>query len=149
MKWIYDPDAATAIEVASNLREQDEIEVQLSHGMAAYEAVKLSWSTSSICRGIALDDGTPVGLCGVVGHRIWMLGTSRLTETRRGRWQLCVEGRKWVDSCLAEVGGPLFNQVYAKNTDSIKWLRSLGFTVEKPRPFGPSAALFCDFWREN
>lgn len=147
MKWIYAPEASHVLDVADNLRPQDQLEVKLSHGVSPHEAVRTSWANSRICRGIALDDGTPVGLCGVVGHRIWMLGTPQLTATRKGRWQLCVEGRKWVDSCLDEVGGPLFNQVYSKNTESIRWLKVLGFTVDKPRPFGPSSALFCDFWR--
>ena len=54
-----------------------------------------------------------------------------------------------MDSCLKELEGPLFNQVYAKNIESIRWLQYLGFTVERPRPIGPSAALFCDFWRRS
>jgi len=149
MQWVYEPDVDHVLDVAENLRESDVQEVMLSHGCKARDAVTESWAYSDIVRGMATDDGVPCGLCGVVGQRIWMLGTDRLTENRRARWQLCVEGRKWVDTCLEELGGPLFNQVYSKNAESIKWLKLLGFTVERPRPFGPSAALFCDFWRAN
>ncbi len=147
MQWIMEPSASDAVWIGENLRPSDVEEVMLSHGMSAHEAVKSSYSESDICRGIASDDGEPVGLCGVVEHRIWMLGTPGLTATRRGRWQLIVEGRKWVDSCFEEVGGPLFNQVYSKNTESIRWLKMLGFTVDIPKPIGKSGALFCDFWR--
>ncbi len=149
MKWIMEPSASDAMAIANNLRSEDATEVMLSHGMYPFEAVKSSFCESDICRGIASDEGVPVGLCGVVGHRIWMLGTPELTATRRGRWQLIVEGRKWVDSCFEEVGGPLFNQVYSKNTESIRWLKMLGFTVDIPKPIGKSGALFCDFWRNN
>ena len=149
MKWIMEPSVSDAVLIGNNLRPSDATEVMLSDGMSPHEAVRSSYLGSDICRGIATDVGWPVGLCGVVGHRIWMLGTPELTATRRGRWQLIVEGRKWVDSCFEEVGGPLFNQVYSKNTESIRWLKMLGFTVESPRPIGPSGALFCDFWRDN
>ena len=149
MQWVYEPTADHVLDVAENLRESDVQEVMLSHGCNARDAVTESWAYSDIVRGMATDDGVPCGLCGVVGQRIWMLGTDRLTENRRARWQLCVEGRKWVDTCIEELGGPLFNQVYSKNAESIKWLKLLGFTVERPRPFGPSAALFCDFWRAS
>lgn len=147
MEWIMEPSASDAVAIANNLRPADATEVMLSHGMCPFEAVKSSFRESDVCRGIASDEGVPVGLCGVVGHRIWMLGTPDLTATRRGRWQLIVEGRKWVDSCFEEVGGPLFNQVYSKNTESIRWLKMLGFTVDIPKPIGKSGALFCDFWR--
>ena len=149
MKWIMEPSVSDAVLIGNNLRPSDATEVMLSDGMSPHEAVRSSYLGSDICRGIATDVGWPVGLCGVVGHRIWMLGTPELTATRRGRWQLIVEGRKWVDSCFEEVGGPLFNQVYSKNAESIRWLKMLGFTVDIPKPIGKSGALFCDFWRNS
>jgi hypothetical protein len=54
-----------------------------------------------------------------------------------------------VEYCLDRVGGPIGNDVYAKNKRSIRWLKHLGFQVEPPRPMGMSAALFCRFWREG
>ena len=148
MQWV-EPTAGHAIAVASNLRPDDALEVLLSHGATPIEAVQDSWEQSDILRAMATDSGVPCGLCGVVGHRIWMLGTPELTATRRARYQLCIDGRIWVDNCLKEVGGPLFNQVYSKNEESIKWLKYLGFMVEPPSPIGRSGALFCDFWRNN
>lgn len=149
MQWIYEPDSSHIVHVAENLRPADETEVRLSYRMSGRDVAIDSWAYSEIVRGMVTDDGEACGLCGVAGQRIWMLGTDRLTETRKARWQLCVEGRKWVDSCIEELQAPLFNQVYSKNTESIRWLKYLGFTVEAPRPIGPSAALFCDFWRRG
>ena len=94
MRWIYEPDSDHIIHVAEHVRESDEIEVHLSHQLSGRDAVIDSWAYSDIVRGMVTDDGEPCGLCGVVGQRIWMLGTDRLTETRKARWQLCVEGRK-------------------------------------------------------
>ena len=149
MKLIMEPSASDVMAIADNLRPADATEVMLSHGMDPFEAVRSSYCASDICHKIASDGGEPVGLCGVADHVIWMLGTPGLTATRRRRWQLIFEGRKWVDDRLIEMGGPLFNAVYSKNVKSIRWLKVLGFTVEKPRPMGPSGALFCDFWRNS
>ena len=149
MRWVLDPDPDHVLDVAENIRSADELEVHLSHQMSGREATIESWAYSDIVRGMVTDDGVACGLCGVVGQRIWMLGTDRLTESRRHRWQLCVQGRQWVDETIKELNAPLFNQVYSKNHESIRWLKYLGFTVERPRPIGLSGALFCDFWRNS
>jgi RimJ/RimL family protein N-acetyltransferase len=147
MRWA-DPTEERAAYIAGRLRKEDEFEVWLSHRMTPYEAVLISLAGSDVCRCIESNDGEPLGVTGVCGDRIWMLGTDRLTESKQNRWELVVCGREWVDHCLEVVGVPIGNHVYAKNERSIRWLRHLGFTVEHPEPFGPSAALFCPFWRE-
>jgi hypothetical protein len=146
MKWA-EPELNGVVYIAQNLRPEDRREVYLSDRVGPREAVLRSWCESQICRMIVMDDGEPAGLTGVNGDRIWMLGTPRLTSTRKGCLQLCREGRVWVEHCLQEVGRPLWNDVYSKNTQSIAWLRSLGFTVEQARPLGDSGALFRRFWR--
>jgi len=148
MRWA-DPTDARGCYIAGNLRRDDEIEVWLSHRLKPYEAVLNRISDSEVCRCIESDDGEPLAMTGVSGDRIWLLGTSRLTETKRNRWELVVCGREWVEHCLKVVGGPIGNHVYARNEQSIRWLRHLGFTVEHAEPFGPSAALFCPFWRAS
>jgi ribosomal protein S18 acetylase RimI-like enzyme len=146
MRWA-DPAEGLVYYVAANIRREDEREVWLSHHIPGPEAVVESWVQSDICRCIVTDDGEPVGVTGVVGDRIWLLGTEELTATRSRRLQLCREGRGWVEHCLKRVGGPIGNDVYHSNQASIRWLKHLGFTVEQPRPFGSSGALFCNFWR--
>jgi hypothetical protein len=147
MRWVR-PTAERVSHIAFNLRSDDKTEVWLSHHIAGDEAVFESWLSSEICRCIVTSDGEPVGVTGVCGDRIWLLGTEGLTATRSRRLQLCIEGRGWVEHCLKHVGGPIGNDVYAKNRMSIRWLRHLGFEVEEPRPIGLSGALFCRFWRE-
>ena len=133
--------------VANHIREEDATEVWLSHHVPGPEAVLASWKESTICAAIITEDGTPAGLTGVVGDRIWMLGTDALTATKERRLHLCTKGRGWVQHCLETVGAPIGNYVYAKNRRSIRWLRFLGFEVGVPQPYGPSAALFRPFWR--
>lgn len=133
--------------IGKHMRADDREEVALSHGVGPMAAAVTSFVHAKKHRGIACDDGTPCGITGVNGNLIWMLGTDRLTEDARGRRQLVTEGREWVDECVKECG-PLYNYVYAKNTTSIRWLSSLGFTVDHPEPYGSYAALFCRFWRD-
>jgi len=148
MRWA-DPTEERAYYVAANIRREDEQEVWLSHRMPGPDAVLESWASSDICRCIETSDGVPVGLTGVVGDRIWLLGTDELTATRSRRLQLCIEGRGWVEHCLEMVGGPIGNDVYASNRRSIRWLEHLGFHVDPPSPIGMSGALFSRFWRES
>ena len=147
MKW-GEATEEKAYWVAANLRREDEQEVWLSHRMPGPDAVMESWSHSELCRCIETSEGLPVGLTGVCGDRIWLLGTEELTASKHRRLQLCIEGRRWVEHCLERVGGPIWNDVYARNHRSIRWLKHLGFQVETPRPVGMSAALFCRFWRD-
>ena len=146
MKWA-DATQEAALHVSLNLREEDKIEVWLSHGSTPTQAVMWSWAESDICRCIASADGEPLALTGLVRNRIWLLGTEKLTATRERRLQLCKEGKMWVETCLERAGMAIGNDVYAKNTRSIRWLKHLGFEVATPRPMGPSAELFSEFWR--
>jgi len=146
MRWAK-PTEEKVLAIGQNLREEDRTEVWLSHQADGLEACFDSWELSDICRCIETDAGVPVGLTGLNGSRIWMLGTDELTATRRRRLQLCNEGRGWVEHCLDVAGMPIGNDVYAKNTASIRWLKHLGFTVADPRPMGHAAALFSEFWR--
>ena len=147
MRIVPAPARCFAEHIAFNMRIEDQEEIMLSHGITPDEAIHYSYSHSEICGGIEGDDGMPVGLTGVTGDRIWMLGTKEIASTKNHRLQLCLQGRKWVDSCLERVGEPIGNHVFAENKMSIRWLKFLGFTVAEPEPFGPFDALFCQFWR--
>jgi hypothetical protein len=133
--------------IGHHLREADCREVWLSDRLGPLEAVRQSWldSLETECHAVVDDDGVPVALCGVSkGGVIWMLCTDGLLATAANRRQFIREGKCWVNRCLQRYG-PLSNWVYAKNMGSIRWLKSLGFTVRQPAPFGPSCALFCMF----
>jgi len=141
--------------ISHNLREQDAKEVWLSDAMGPEEAVTVSWKASlrteryqdRECWAIVDDDGLPLGLCGVAsGGVIWLLATDGLFSSRANRRQFVRDGKPWVDQCIERYGA-LSNWVYAKNVDSIRWLKSLGFAVYDPAPRGSSCALFSYFER--
>lgn len=145
MRWALATSDAVDF-IGHNLREADCREVWLSDRLSPLEAVRQSCQASlgAECHAVIADE-VPVALCGVAeGGVIWMLCTDGLLATAANRRQFIREGKGWVDRCLQRYG-PLRNWVYAKNVDSIRWLKSLGFTVHPPAPFGPSCALFCRF----
>ena len=41
------------------------------------------------------------------------------------------------------------NYVYANHKASIRWLRSMGFSVDSPAPYGPLGSEFCLFWHRR
>lgn len=122
-------------------------EVAFSHGIAGDQAVWESWKSSLICRCIDADNGEPVGICGVNGTMIWLLGTEGLLATASHRQQFLRGGRLWVDELMAGGHQLLENWALASNRTSLRWLQHLGFTVDTAAPYGPSAQLFCHFWR--
>jgi len=147
MRWAHATSDVVEF-IGDNLREADRREVWLSDRLGPLEAVRQSWQASldHECHAV-IDDGVPVALCGVSkGGVIWLLCTDGLLATAANRRQFIREGKAWVNRCLQRYG-PLSNWVFAKNMGSIRWLKSLGFTVYPPAPFGPSCALFCMFER--
>tara|TARA_R100001460_G_scaffold16356_2_gene35742 strand:+ start:1534 stop:1980 length:447 start_codon:yes stop_codon:yes gene_type:complete len=146
---LIEPTTEFIEEVGFEMREADELEVRLSHDLDPLTAVIESAKNSDICKVIEGDNGNPVGLTGVTNQSIWLLGTDELTATKNHRKTLCIDGIKWVEYCLDKTKKPIGNWVYHENKSSIKWLKYLGFTVETPRPYGLSRALFCQFWRTN
>jgi hypothetical protein len=130
--------------VAENLRHQDADEVMLSDHVGPYEAVFTSWADSEVCRCIE-DKGIPLALVGLTpgetGGLIWMLATPGLFSTLAQKIQFLREGSDWIEALLDDYG-LLYNWVYSKNVKAIKLLRWLGFSIEPPAPYGPSAALF-------
>lgn len=154
MRWAI-PDQSQVDFIGHNLRAEDAAEVEASDGLGPLEAVRMSWALSTPhdedelreCRVIQSDDGVPLGICGVAaGGRIWMLCTDDLFSTRANRRQFLRDGKPWVDQCVERYGA-LSNWVSAKNVASIRWLKTLGFLVFPPEPYGPSCQLFCFFER--
>lgn len=147
MRLIDTPTRAEALYVARNLREIDQRELWASEGREPFIATMDAFRHADACIGIAGDDERMVGVAGVNGHVIWMLGTKGLTATQSHRRQLARGAKLWIASVVQErlqQRGQvlLHNWVHAKNIDSIRWLKSLGFAVHPPEPHGPSLQLF-------
>lgn len=143
---IVTPDLDHAVFVARNLRAADKFELQAAEGRHPQIACIAAFVESDEVIGIEGDDGQPCGLAGVNGHFIWMLGTDGLTGSPSHRRQLARGAREWIDSVVQsrlQSGAVLLhNWVCARNLESVRWLKSLGFEVFPPEPHGPSCQLF-------
>tara|TARA_Y100001973_G_scaffold7367_1_gene10267 strand:- start:80 stop:538 length:459 start_codon:yes stop_codon:yes gene_type:complete len=140
--------ADMVLDIGMNLRDSDEIEVQLSHGMSGLNACMDSYCHSSMFQVLEGDRGNPVGITGMWHNSIWFLATEECTATKSHCLQLCRLGRQWVDLCVAEVGETIGNYAYSENKKTLRWLKHLGFTIGEPEPYGVKEALFCKFWRD-
>jgi hypothetical protein len=147
MRWV-EPTRDRVEYVAQRLRKSDQDEVFNSDGITGEQAVWESWAESDLCRCIEGDDGTPVAICGVNKGVIWLLGTDELFASTSHVRQFIKGGKPWING-LVDDWGCLHNWVYGKNTQSMKWLRSLGFTIHPAEPYGPFSQLFCYFERRK
>ncbi len=143
-----DPTFAHVEYIADNLREQDRLEVYYSNGLTGFEAVLTSWKYSAERHCLEGDDGIPCAVCGVNEGIIWMLGTDSLTGTSNHKKQLVRFGKAWIDELIAGGEKLLHNWALSSNTKNIKFLKHLGFEMDKPAPMGRSGQLFNHFWRE-
>lgn len=71
----------------------------------------------------------------------WCLGTTQMT---RNAAEVIRHTRSWLEWVLPTYP-KLSNYVDARNRPSIRWLRSVGFTIDPPAPFGVSGLPFHHF----
>lgn len=140
--------------MAPLLRDADLQEIKAGAGwnMDPAELLKESVRRSSLV-WCALDEQGPVAIFGLaildaaLGIAApWMMGTPRLTGTHRR--QFVRQSREWVNQWAAQ-WKVLTNFVDARNKESIRWLKSLGFTIHPAQPFGPTGMLFRRFELRN
>jgi hypothetical protein len=138
-------DIATLV---ANLRALDRQEIDASHGGDPHEAVRHALAVSphrwamEVDGELALLGGVaPVSLVGGIGSP-WLLGT-RVLERRGGVLTRVCLGYRDLALGLYPV---LVNYVDARNTNSIRWLKRLGFAVaDEPTPYGPQRMPFYRF----
>lgn len=151
MRW--DPATEWRVShVARQLRKSDDLECRYAYAISGAEALWEAWRQSGTVHCISADDGEPLAIAGLNDTVIWLLGTDGLTSTPQRRTALALGGRRWTDSLLEEQRQrgttPLLeNWVFARNVESVRWLRNMGFFVATPQPMGRSAQLFSHVWR--
>ncbi len=142
------PTSDDIVYIAERMRDADVLEVAASCGRPPLRALAESVEQSSVCAAILLDD-VPAGIIGFayeggLGATAWMLGTDVLTSEAR---KMVVEGRRITDAWTHEVP-VLHNFVSVDHTDSIRWLKAIGFTVDPtPRPYGEFGMPHYYFWK--
>lgn len=137
--------------VAKHMRPEDRAEVWASSRATPEQALEDGFRSSLRCwtglvntEAVCIVGVAPGSLLTGVGIP-WMLCTPRLSRAVRPMLRL---SRPVVDT-MQDFFPVLVNFVDARNTDTIGWLRALGFTVEEPAPFGPDRMPFHRFVREK
>lgn len=137
--------------IAANMRDDDAAEVMASSGSTPYEAIIESIKRSKAVV-VASHKGVPLVIYGLVKPAIlsstgiiWMLGAEQSMAYPR---EFMVYTRRVLDEMLLECD-ELMNYVHGKNLRSIKWLKSLGFTIDEPEPYGVSKEMFHKFYMKR
>ena len=137
------------IELGPKLRKADLEEVKASSNMSGTDALLHGLSSSDECYTM-LDTktGEPIGMFGIVFFKAtpskspWMLATDKLTELHNSKVFL-KECTVWLD--YHNDGYCLFNEVDARNTVALQWLRWCGFQIINA--IERNNALFYEFVR--
>ncbi|SMG43219.1 hypothetical protein [Paraburkholderia susongensis] len=131
------------------LRVKDRVEIALSSGDTTVGVMLRSLEASDEAWVALNDQGELFGIYGVAEVQglgsPWMVATP---EVYRYQKELVKDGREWVKSILPKYSR-LFNFVHAENTQSIAWLRRLGFTIGELVPeYGAGRAPFYLFYQD-
>lgn len=128
--------------ILQNLREQDKNEVKLIYGENWFDKVWKDFKNLKTARIGYKNDNTPVVVFGVLPNGpvgiIGMLSTSDIEKEQKS---FLVLGKKWVKS-QGKKYKALENKVYSSNVKAIKWLKWMGFTVEKNLGLGDKFLKF-------
>jgi hypothetical protein len=137
--------------LATRLRKMDLKEIAAGSGRFPRAVLRSGLRTSVFCR-VGLADGEPICIYGVraasalsVEAIVWMLGTDQLHK----------HAMKFGRECGIQVKEMLkdfkviLNYCHAENKLTIRWLKWLGFTLNKPKPYGRKQELFHLFYLEN
>jgi len=133
--------------IADDMRKSDAVEVMASHGHTPIEALKVSFKCSGYS-SIAVADGVPFSMFGVTMSNIttglgypWLLSSNEVFKHK----EYFLKNAPSVLEDIIFICPRLVNYVHHENKTSIKWLRSLGFTIEDPEPYGVKEELFHKF----
>ena len=135
-------------EVANNMSEADRLEVSLSHGYTAHEALIRACSNSVETNTMVGSQGELLGMFGLcyvddlVGSP-WMLSTGKLADYYI---KFLRQSRQWVLDANDQ-RNVMFNYFHAENKNAIKWLGFLGFSFIRKLNYGVGNAPFYEFVR--
>ena len=130
-----------AVEVASNLREEDYREVYEGHGhFPLFYLPQAAFNGDTVW--FEVPNGKTAGMAGVdPGGIIWMLCTPAILEYPV---TFARESKRWVESRPEPL---LWNVVDKRNRVHLKLLKFLGFKFLREYPFGPNQLSFIEFCR--
>ena len=135
--------------IATHLRSADREEIVASRGEDADPARCIATAVlRSSHTWVATVDGVPAAIFGVAPISLlagigspWMLATDLAQAHPRA---LVAEGRRYLSRMRATYP-ELVNYVDARNAQSVRWLKRLGFTLHPAAPYGPAGVPFHRF----
>ena len=130
-----------AVEVASNLRDDDRREVVEGHGHFPLLSIPQgAFNGDSIY--FVMPNGKTAGLAGVQeGGRIWMVCTPDIHDYQIG---FARESKRFIESREEPL---LWNIVDKRNTAHLRLLKFLGFKFLRELKHGPNQLTFIEFCR--
>jgi hypothetical protein len=137
-----------AVALSEDMRSHD-VEECTALGATALEALLTPFLMRQDAFTITDPDGAVYAMFGVT-HAVtrgipWMLTSNRFHEIAVPFAQ---QSKRWFDLLAADY--PLLeNYVSANNKVSHRWLRHLGFTINKSEPLEIGGVTFYRFWRHN
>jgi hypothetical protein len=131
--------------LAENLREEDRQEVARSHAVAPVQLIEHCVHSSSECFTI-FDGPHLLGMTGVCPYSVlssaaspWLLSTEYAAQHPR----TLVKFTKPMIEHWLQTYTYLFNFIDAEYTAALRWAKWAGFTIDSPKPYGRTGALFC------
>ena len=151
IQWVK-PTVALVESIAADMRQADAEEVWASNHHSPLESMMKGWELSDVSTVAIDDNGEPLVMIGLVKRDVltgsgvvWMLGAN---EAMKHKKEFFRQTKPIIDEMLT-ICPRLCNMVHNKNTNSILWLKWLGFTIEDPIPHGPDDELFHRFHLER
>ena len=148
IREIEDGDIAVLVR---NMRKHDVQEVNAATRMGVRNAVETSVNLSTYAKtGLVNDELVcmwgvcPISLISSSGSP-WMLGTDLIEKKQR---IFLRRSKPWLDDIRKDYKH-LENHVDERNTLSVKWLKWLGFEMDKAAPYGVNGEPFHKFTMET
>lgn len=134
------------------MRQEDAEECLLSSGLSPEESLKQSCAVSSyawaildtrsgecVCvfglRTLYNDSGAPIGIP-------WSLYSTGIKKCPKGVLRLIKE----VNDGLLQEFAIFYNIIHARNTTAIRWVKTLGYTVDTSAPIKRNGGTFYTFY---
>lgn len=138
-------------DIARTMRQSDVDEIWAASNKTPIEALT-EGLTHSDYSAIAMHDDEPLIMFGLVKRDlisgtgiVWMLGSDNALKYRKG---FLTKAPLFIDEMLS-ICPRLMNMVHSENTESIRWLKWLGFTIEPPVRHGVENEFFHKFYIER
>jgi len=148
IREIEDGDIAVLVR---NMRKHDVQEVNAATRMGVRNAVETSVNLSTYAKtGLVNDELVcmwgvcPISLISSSGSP-WMLGTDLIEKKQR---IFLRRSKPWLED-IKKGYKTLENHVDERNTLSVRWLKWLGFEMNKAEPYGVNGELFHKFTMET